>query len=126
MVQSHVPRQFAIIVSCFLIAFGIWELFSPVVFGVFSTTPVHGGIHIVLGIAGLAAASKGHAAGFLTFLGAVLLLVGVLWFIPATRSYPSDLIAVNRPVAIFNVILGAVSLMMARDARRHVRIASGR
>ena len=122
MVPTHVPRQFAFIVSAFLLVEGIWELFSPAVFGVFTTNQAHGAIHIVLGIAGLAAAAKGAARGFLTFLGVLLLAVGILWFVPATRHIPEDLINVNRAVAIFNVILGAVSLMMARDARRHARL----
>ncbi|HUR56109.1 MAG TPA: DUF4383 domain-containing protein [Opitutaceae bacterium] len=122
MVPTHVPRQFALIVSAFLLVEGIWELFSPVVFGAFSSNQVHGVIHIVLGIGGLVAAARGAARGFLTFLGVVLLAVGILWFVPATRHIPEDVINVNRAVAIFNVILGAVSLFMARDARRHARL----
>src|SRR6185503_7216375 len=120
MVAAHVPRQFAFAVSVFLIGEGLWELFHPMVFGVFTTNSLHGGIHVVLGIVGLIAAARGHASSFLTFLGVLLLLVGVLWFIPATRNLPTNLVAVNRAVAIFNVILGAVALLMARDARRRV------
>ena len=122
MVAAPVPRQFTFVVGLFLVGEGIWELFSPVVFGVFTSNQLHGAIHIVLGLCGLAAAAKGHASAFLTFLGALLILVGVLWFIPATRRIPEDMLNVNRAVAVFNVILGGVSLLVARDARRHARL----
>lgn len=122
MVAPFVPRQFAVVVSAFLIVEGIWELFSRVVFAVFTSNPVHGVIHILLGVVGILASAKGHAAAFLTFLGGLLLVVGVLWFIPATRDLPENLLNVNRAVALFNVILGGVALLVARDARRHVRL----
>lgn len=122
MVAASVPRQFAFAVSVFLLGEGVWELFSPTVFGVFTSNPAHGVIHIVLGLAGFIAAAQHHAGGFLTFLGALLLIVGIIWFIPATRHIPEGILNVNRAVALFNVILGAVALLVARDARRHVRI----
>ena len=117
MLAKPASRPFASIVSLFLMGEGVWELFSPMVFGVFASNPLHGAIHIALGILGLLLATRGHAPGFLTGLGILLLAVGVMWFIPLTRSLPEDLLNVNRAVAIFNVILGGVSLLVARDAR---------
>ena len=121
MIKAGIPRQFALLVGAFLIVEGVLELNHSTVFGVFATNTTHGVIHLVLGIVGLLAALKGRASQFLTFLGALLLLVGVLWFIPPTRSMPENFFNVNRAVAIFNVILGGVSLLVARDGRRHVK-----
>jgi hypothetical protein len=118
--MNHVgiAGKFALALSTFLIVMGVWELFSPVVMGAFSSNVAHGVIHIALGGFGLFAAMRGHASTFLTLAGALLLIVGVLWFIPATRHWPSDTLNVNRAVAVFNVIAGGVSLGMARNARR--------
>ncbi len=122
MISASVPRHFTGLVSVFLIIQGIWELFSPEVFGVFSANTSHGIVHLFLGIVGIVSATIGRAVEFLLFLGTLLLIVGVMWFVPGTRHLPEEIFNVNRAVAIFNVTVGAVSLFVARDARRHRRL----
>ena len=116
--HTATARSFALLVGVFLLIEGVWGMFSSVVFGVFTTNVTHAVIHLVLGLIGIGAALRGHAPAFLGFLGVLLLLVGILWFIPATRHLPTDLFNANRAVAVLNVVIGGIALGMAKNARR--------
>jgi hypothetical protein len=113
-------RRFAALLAIFLAVEGVWELFSPVVFGVFSSNPLHGGIHILLGIAGIVAATKGTARGYLIGVGGLLLAVGILWFVPGASTLVVSLFNVNFAVACFNIAVGVISLLIGLSAPRAV------
>ncbi|MEO5903736.1 MAG: hypothetical protein ABIQ55_06990, partial [Gemmatimonadaceae bacterium] len=76
--EKGLSSTFAMVIGAFLLVEGIWGMFSPVVFGVLSTNWLHAGIHIVLGLVGIWTGMKGGSRGFLTFLGVLLVAVGVL------------------------------------------------
>lgn len=71
---------------------------------------LHGVVHILLGFVGVFTALRGGARKFCLFLGALLLVVDLLWFIPATNGLIVGLFNVNRPVAILNLIVALASL----------------
>ncbi len=104
---------FAIFVGALLLIEGVWGLTSPVVYGIFTTNTTHAIIHILLGIVGIATGWMGRARGFCIFLGVLLLAVGALWFVPGPRELIVSLLNVNRAVALLNIVLGAVSLIVA-------------
>ena len=104
---------FAIIIGVFLLIEGIWGEFSDVVFGVLTTNRVHATIHILLGIVGIYTGLKGGAKGFLIFLGILLAAVGALWFVPGLGELIVSILNVNRAVAVFNIIVGIASLVIA-------------
>lgn len=106
-------RGFTMVVSTFLLLSGVWGLFSPVVWGVFTTNLLHAVIEIVLGLAGL---YLGRTAGARTWAMAVsilLLVVGVCWFIPGLVILP-DLLNVNLALAVVNIAIGITGLAAAR------------
>lgn len=109
---------FAIIVGVFLLVEGIWGETSDVVFGVLTTNRIHATVHILLGIVGIWTGLKGGSRGFLIFLGVLLAAVGILWFIPGTRALVVDILNVNQAVAVFNIVVGIVSLVVAFVSRR--------
>jgi len=113
----------ALLISIFLITEGIWGEFIDVIFGVLTTNRIRASIHILLGLIGIITALKGGARMFLVVVGAIILLVGVLWFIPTTSSLMVDLLAVNRPVAILNTIVGIVALLVGLSDRRERRFS---
>jgi uncharacterized membrane protein len=117
---SSPGETFTRIVAIFLLIEGIWGFFSPIVFGVLSTNYLHATIHVLLGLVGLWAASRGFARGFLQGLGCLLMVVGLLWFIPGTRNLVEELFSVNQSVAALNVVLGAISLLVAGVTSRPV------
>jgi hypothetical protein len=116
-------RRFATLLGLFLVVEGIWELFSPVVFGVFSSNTLHGVIHIALGVIGLWVARKGTERSWLIGVGGLLIVVGCCYFIPGTSRLVVSLLNVNTAVAIFNVIVGVVCLGVALISERQVEAA---
>src|SRR5882757_6355956 len=91
--------------STWLLVEGIWGIFNPLVFGFLSTNRLHASIHIVLGLVGLGTAFSGGARKFLWFLGILLLTVGIVYFVPNGQRV-TDILAVNEPVAVLNIIIG--------------------
>lgn len=110
--------MFAMLVGAFLVVEGIWGMFSPVVFGVLTTNVLHACIHIVLGLIGIWTGMKGGEKGFLTFLGILLIAVGVLRFVPGINDVIVSLLNVNYAVAYFNIAVGVISLIVARMPRQ--------
>lgn len=104
---------FAILIGIFLLIEGIWGEFSDVVFGALTTNRIHATIHILLGIIGIYTGLKGGAKGFLTFLGILLVVVGILFFVPVIGGLIVSILNVNQAVAIFNIIVGIISLIIA-------------
>lgn len=110
--------RFALVLGAFLLIEGIWGLFSPVVFGVLSTNLLHACIHVALGAIGLFLGMKGNARGYCLSVGGLLLVVGVLYFIPGVSDLIVSILAVNRPVAILNIVVGIVALAIAQMSGR--------
>lgn len=121
--EGGISSTFATLVGAFLLVEGIWGMFSPVVFGVLTTNVLHASIHIVLGLIGIWTGMKGGSRGFLTFLGVLLLAVGVLRFVPVAGDLLASLLNVNTAVALFNIVVGIVSLVVARTSSRPVSVA---
>jgi len=111
--SSKAANGFAILVGAFLLIEGIWGLTSEVVFGVLTTNVTHAIIHIVLGIIGIVLGWKRNARGFCIFLGALLLAVGVLRFVPGAGELIVQILNVNTAVAWLNIVVGAVALLIA-------------
>lgn len=115
---------FAIIIGAFLLIEGIWGEFSDVVFGVLTTNRIHATIHILLGIVGIYTGLKGGSRAFLIFLGILLAAVGALWFVPGANELIVSILNVNQAVAVFNIIVGIASLIIAFASNRSRVIAA--
>lgn len=112
------------LLGAFLIIEGIWGLFSPVVFGVLSTNTLHAMIHIVLGIAGVLAGRGGFVRNYLLGVGGLLVVVGILRFIPGASDLVVSLLNVNVAVAYFNIAVGLISLLIGfREPRTSAPLA---
>ena len=110
-------RRFATVLGAFLLIEGVWGMFSPVVFGVLTTNVVHATIHIALGIAGIWMGRSEMARGYLLSVGALLLVVGVLRFVPAVSGIVVSILNVNMAVAWLNIIVGAIALGIAMASK---------
>jgi len=111
-------RIFARILGAFFLVEGVWGLFSPVVFGVLTTNVPHSVIHIGLGITGLAIAHRAGAREYLFAVGGLLVVVGVLFFVPRVSPLVIGLFDVNFAVACFNIVVGLVCIAVAAGSRR--------
>lgn len=111
------PRKgtnaFALLIGAFLLIEGIFGLTSPVVFGVLTTNLTHAIIHILLGVVGIGLGWMGRARGYCIFLGILLLIVGLLRFVPGASEFVVRILNVNPAVAWLNIVVGAVALLVA-------------
>ena len=116
-------RRFAMVLGVFLLIEGVWGLFSPIVFGVLSTNTLHAVIHIVLGAVGIWAGRSGAARNYLLGVGGLLLLVGILRFVPGASDLVVSLLNVNVAVGYFNIAVGLISLAIGFSAPKTLAAA---
>lgn len=115
--KRTISANFAIVIGLFLLIEGLWGMVSSVVFWVFTTNTTHAAIHIILGTLGIIAGFRNNARVYCGFLGALLLLVGVLHFLPKVGDWMFNMMAVNTYVAALNIIIGLIAIAAAIDKR---------
>lgn len=127
--------RWAQLLGAFFLVDGVWGLFSPVTFGVLSTNTTHAVIHLLLGVAGLyfgtratMRAARLHddasaARGYVGFVGVLLGVVGVAYFVPGLRDVLVDLLNLNSAVAVLNLFVGGLSLIVAGLSGRRLTSA---
>ncbi|PBQ30474.1 hypothetical protein CNR22_01390 [Sphingobacteriaceae bacterium] len=108
--SNPINNLFAILIGAFLSVEGVWGLFSELVFGVFTTNLTHAVIHLVLGVLGIILGIRKTAGGYCTFLGILLVLVGLFWFVPVAGELIVQALNLNRAGAILNILIGIISL----------------
>lgn len=123
--SAGATAPWAILLGLFLLIEGTWGLKSPVVFGVFTTNWLHAIIGILLGIAGLIAGMKSGARGWCHFVGWLLLIVGVLFFVPVVNVFVTSLLNLNVYIAGFNIIIGVITIIIARMSHEQVILPDG-
>ena len=106
-------NKFAIALGIFLIIEGIGGLVGSYVFWIFSTNVLHASIHLLLGFSGLYIGLRNHARKFSLYVGLLLLVVGVLYFTPATNALAIKILNVNDAVAYLNIIIGVTAILFA-------------
>ncbi|MEO6406080.1 MAG: DUF4383 domain-containing protein [Ferruginibacter sp.] len=104
---------FAIVLGIFLVIEGFWGMFSPLVFGVFSTNILHAIIHLILGFTGIYTGLRNHARKFSLYVGILLLVVGVAYFIPGADDLVIKAFNVNNAVAYLNITVGVIAILFA-------------
>jgi hypothetical protein len=115
--------RFTKLLGAFLVIEGVWGWFSPVMFGVLTTNFFHATIHIVLGALGLWASGNGRSRSYLLLVGGLLLVVGVLRFVPGGADIVISVLNVNRAVGLLNIAVGVACLAVALAAPRRRELA---
>jgi len=110
--STTIQNTFAIILGIFFLIGGIWGLFSDVVFGVFTTNLSHAVIHIIIGITAIGMGAIKLARIYCFVVAFVLLVVGILRFIPRADELVVTVFNVNMPLAYFNIVVGVFSLIV--------------
>lgn len=117
-------RLYTFLLSLFLLAEGIWGLYSNVIFGNLTTNVAHATVHLVLGLIGFFVV-MGFVSGMRSYngwVGVLLLLSGALYFVPGIDYYLVRWFNMNSAVAVLNLVLGVLSLLMA-SARQRIVVA---
>ncbi len=104
---------FVIALGAFLVIEGFWGFFNPIVFGIFTTNILHAFIHLLLGFTGLYVGLRNHARNFSLYVGILLAVVGLMYFIPGADELIVRILNVNSAVAYFNIIVGIAAISFA-------------
>lgn len=88
-------------------------MFNPLVFGFLTTNILHAFIHLVLGFSGVYYGLRNKARNFIMFVGILLLVVGVFYFVPVAGSLLVELLNLNVAVAVLNIVVGIVAVLFA-------------
>src|SRR5687768_7268368 len=111
-------RPYTFLLSAFFLIEGIWGLFSSVVFGGLTTNTTHAVIHVLLGITGLLAWNFGNMRLYGTLVGLLLLVVGIMYFIPGTDNFTQRAFNLNRAGAYCNLAVGMLTLLVSRTGNK--------
>lgn len=117
--MSHIRKPlsavniFVVILGMFFIIEGFWGLFSPVVFGVLTTNLLHAVIHLILGFGGVFLGLRNRGRNYSFFVGVLLLVVGLLYFIPGGEKLVVDILNVNSAVATLNIAVSVIAIILA-------------
>ena len=122
--KRSISSIFAIFIGIFLLVEGIWGQFSNVVFEILTTNRLHATIHIILGLVGIWTGIKGGSRSFLKFIGILLTAVGIMRFVPGLNDLVVNILNVNQNVAVFNIIVGIISLIIAFTSSRVQEVTS--
>ena len=104
---------FSVVLGIFLLIEGGLGLFDPLVFGIFSTNLLHASIHLLLGTAGIFYGLRNRARNYSLYVGILLVVVGVFFFVPVIGPFITRILNLNQAVAIFNVVVGAAAILFA-------------
>jgi len=111
-------RRFTLLIGILLLAEGVWGLFSNNIFGAISINTRLSIIHIVVGIAGLYYGSTGNTRKYNILLGASLLLLAILHFIPLTAGIIKGLFDLNDLLAYLYIFIGISALYIGLTTRK--------
>jgi uncharacterized membrane protein len=123
MKSGSLINNYSLLLGIFLLAEGIWGLFSSTVFTFMTTNLNHAVIHIALGVLGIVLSVTHKAYGYLIFTGSVLAVAGAIYMIPATRYIVVQWFNMNEVVAVFNVVAGLIALMVAYVGNRYMYVS---
>jgi uncharacterized membrane protein len=104
---------FSIALGIFLVIEAMWGMFNPLVFGFLSTNVLHAFIHLLLGFTAIYYGLRNKARNIMMFVGILLLVVGVFYFVPVVGDLLVKLLNLNTAVAILNILLGIAAVLSA-------------
>ncbi len=110
--------RFCMLLAVYLLLSGVWGLFSPTVFGIFTTDTLHAVIELALGATGIWASSGPRVYPYLISVGALVMVVGAMRFIPGLAELVIRLLNVNPALAIANLVVGAVAVGIGMGGTR--------
>lgn len=120
MTHSKGTSGFLFFVGALLVIEGLWGMFSDHVFWMLSINRTCAAINLGVGIGAIVATRRGRPLGYLTTLGGILLAVALLWSIPLTQDLVTNVLAVNRPGAIFDAVLGVACFLAGSASGRRL------
>lgn len=111
--KAGLLRIVTLIIGIIFLILGISGLLSNEVFGWFTTNSFQACIQILIAVAAFVSFAGKNYRPFLKFLGIILMLVGLIWFLGIGGDWLVRIFNINRPLAIFNLVIGLIVLVLA-------------
>lgn len=108
--MNSTQKTFALILGIVLLLVGIWGFFTDSILGLFGVNMLQSIIHVVVGLLGIYAGTKGMGHGFNMWVGWGGIVLGILGFIPAIDSLLMDLLNINVAISVLHLVIGVACL----------------
>ncbi|MEK6819546.1 MAG: DUF4383 domain-containing protein [Nanoarchaeota archaeon] len=111
--MANTQKTFALILGIVLLLVGILGFIdNPLVgdAGFFGTNTIQDVLHLIGGVFGIYAGTKGQGKGYNMILGWIGLVLGILGFIPGIDSLFAQLLNINTEITVLHLVIGIVCL----------------
>ena len=108
--MNNTQKTFALILGIVLLLVGIWGFFQPMILGIFGTNVYQSVLHVIAGLFGIYAGTKGMGHGYNATIGWIGLVLGILGFIPGVDTLLMDLLDINTAITVLHLVIGIVCL----------------
>jgi hypothetical protein len=120
-------QRYSLFMVIYLLVQGIQGLFGNTAFWVFGTNAAHGGTEIAVALVGLLWGMRGPQKSlYLILVGIIFMVIGAMRFIPGADDFIVRLYNTNTTLAVFNLIVGAVTIGIGINDRRGTLAPAGR
>lgn len=109
------PDGYALGLGALLTTVGVRGFSRERVFEVVGMNRLHAVVHLVFGVAGIAAGARRRGRAYTGVVGVVLLAEGVLGLVPSIRERLVALFNVSAGTTVVQLVLGVLSLMVYGD-----------
>ncbi len=108
--MNNTQKTFALILGIVLLLVGIWGFFTNSILGIFGVNMYQSILHVIAGLFGIYAGTKGMGTGYNMSIGWIGVLLGVLGFIPGINNLLMNWFNINPAISILHLVIGVVCL----------------
>ena len=112
--MANTQKTYALILGIVLLIVGIWGFFLPggtgEILKLFGVNYLQSGLHVIAGIFGIYAGTKGEGKGYNSIIGWIALIVGILGLIPGVKETLMNFLSINMEISVLHIVIGIVSL----------------
>ena len=111
--MGNVQKTYALVIGVVALLVGILGLlpaYSTLILGIFGVNLLQTLVHLLTGVTGIYAGTKGDARTFNPVLGWAALILGIGAFIPGISGLLVNLLNVNTSVNVLHLLVGLITL----------------
>jgi len=119
--MANVQKTFALILGIVLLLVGVLGYFSnPLVSetGFFGSNGFQDLLHIVAGVCGIYAGTKGVGKDYNMTIGWIGVVLGIIGFIPGLNTLLATWFNINNNISVLHIVLGVIALGVYYSAKK--------
>ena len=118
--MASTQKTFALILGIVLLLVGIAGFVDNSLVGdsgYFGTNTFQDVLHLIAGICGIYAGTKGIGKGYNMTIGWIALVLGIIGFIPGVDTLLANLLNINTSITVLHLVIGIVCMIVVKKAR---------